>query len=72
MLRFEYYLTMAIINFFCPKGMLFFLGRVGQGKDKSNVCACLRMSAVKKILYGWFQQPAALYGADYSMNPLGW
>ena len=34
---------------FCPKGMLFFLGRVGQGKGKINVCICLRASAVKKI-----------------------
>jgi hypothetical protein len=33
---------------FCPKGMLFFLGQVGQGKDKINVCACLRASAVNK------------------------
>ncbi len=33
---------------FCPKGMLFFLGQVGQGKGKINVCAFLRPSAVKK------------------------
>ena len=47
MLRFEYDLTMAIADFFCPKGMLFFLGRVGQGKDKVSVCAGLRASEVK-------------------------
>jgi hypothetical protein len=28
--------------------MLFFLGQVGQGKGKINVCDCLRLSAVKK------------------------
>jgi hypothetical protein len=49
MLSARYYPIGTIIELvFCPKGMLIFLGQVGQGKSKINVCACLRASAVEK------------------------
>jgi hypothetical protein len=47
LLRSEYYLTRTIID--CPKGMLFFLGRVGQGKGKINVCVRLRLNKTKGL-----------------------